>query len=131
MIRLSLAATAALALSACQPDEPSLQQIGYFKGENKNRVFVYQAPEGAKPEQVRILAAESMHTDKRMTAAFIFEAEAPNPIDNVTGATNFLAAMTAMFEQNTGWRWHYLHQPSSDEWFYDCAVEQDDICPNR
>ncbi|MFK7871094.1 MAG: hypothetical protein AB8B58_17885 [Roseobacter sp.] len=115
-----------LVLSGCNEDQ--FEQIGYFKGGNNNRVFLLQATVAVSEAEVSERAARLMHTDGRMTIAFIAEHNVIGVADLVTLAGDFQAANGAMLEKPTLWRWWYRRSPNGDETLVDCNLSASTVC---
>ena len=114
-----------LIVAACKPDP--IQQIGYFKDEASNRVFVLQADDEIEATTARDIIAGKMHTEGQMTVVYLFTSDSAAPSDVVTLAPNFVAANQAMFDSpGPAWRWRWVKAPSGKTTFTDCETAPDD-----
>jgi hypothetical protein len=121
-MRHILFAALPIALAACQSDP--FEQIGYFKDDARNRVFVLQASEAVDVEQVRQKADQLAYTDGQMTMAFVYERDTEGVTDVVTNATGYIEATDAMHRATVpAWRWRFVHQPNGQTVLTDCATE--------
>ncbi len=114
----------ALCLPACQPDGP-FKQIGYFRDDAPNRIFMLHSPEPVSTEEARAEADKQPNTAGRVTQVFLFEGGDP-PLDYVTQAADYIAAANALFDRpNPAWRWRLVKTPNGEVWFHDCKEKPD------
>ncbi|WP_227268941.1 hypothetical protein [Roseobacter weihaiensis] len=115
-----------LGLSACNEDK--FGEIGYFKGNNNNRVFVLKATEQVGEDDVAERAAKLMQTNGRMTIAFVAEQGVADLTDIVTQAQDFQRANGEMLDRHELWRWWYRRSPNGEETLVDCALGGGTVC---
>jgi hypothetical protein len=119
--RFTVVLAMGLFLMGC--DGGLFDQIGYFKDTNRNRVFHLQLTQRASTSEVLEAAKSVMHTEGRMTVAFISDFEPSNLVDVVTQAASFLDANDAMLSGGQGWRWWYRQSPNGEVTLVDCERE--------
>lgn len=117
---VALVILAALTIWIASGDEFTFEQVGYFKGENSNRVFQLVAPEGAGAADVQQAAAGKSHTDGRNTIVYVYPHGAA-AVDLVTLAATYPAANAAVYDAG-GYLWVYSRAPNGAEVFKDCAA---------
>ncbi|WP_243612941.1 hypothetical protein [Shimia aestuarii] len=112
-----------IALCACIGGDP-FSQIGYFKDDNRNRVFMLYA-ENPTEEQAIEAARSSMHTSGRFTVTYIFVGR-NKPKDIATLADNYVAANDAVYAAGKKWRWRYIASPNGKTILIDCYTKSPD-----
>lgn len=96
----------ALVTSSCLDDTDPFKQIGYFKGDNRNRVFLIQATEPVTEDQIAEYAKGLMNTAGRFTMAFIYADPNAEMTDPVTAAPDYMAAIDRMYQSRLA-PWDY------------------------
>lgn len=119
-----------LFLCGCLP-EASTDQIGYFKSDDPaNRVFLLQAKDGSSIDTLRKDAEQKINTPGQFTMVFIVPADVTTPPDVVTGASDYLQAVDAVYDTEIPFRWRSVMNPNETFVFVDCAVDQEaSACP--
>ena len=113
-----------LLLAACSGS--AFDRVSYFKDDGPNRVMVLVASRDASPEEAEQHAEQLMHTDGRLTIAYLYE---PGTAlgDPITMAANFATANQIMFEADLPpWRWRFIRGADGSTTFYDCQAEPGD-----
>ncbi|MBU2941058.1 hypothetical protein Q4525_14845 [Shimia thalassica] len=126
MKKIAILATLTLiTVAGCKDDAPTFTQIGYFKGENRNRVFSIKAETEVSSEQARVEAESKMNTAGRFTVVYVFTPDT-NPTDTITLASDYLSANEAMFDTpGPAWRWRYIKAPNGEVTLHDCESAPD------
>ena len=108
-------------LTACQDSDP-FDEAAYFRGDNRNRVFVLTAAPGTSTRDVLTEAEAQSHTAGRFTAVFVFEADsAPGVANAVTLASNYQSAIDLVYSPGlAGWRWRFMRSPDGGTDWTDC-----------
>ena len=84
------------------PQFSSPEQIGYFKADNNNRVFTFNIDRRMPEAEIRSHADRRMHTSGRITYAFYYYGDAPNP----TTASSLDRAL--QITENSDFRYSYM-----------------------
>lgn len=89
------------------------EQVGYFKDENRNRVFAYVAPDDFSDAQAREFLADVMHSEGHVTRAFLYRPFKNHPGHKLTGARDFIEASnmmaSALYDE---WSWSVVINPA-------------------
>ena len=99
IIFAAIATIGAGALLVSAPTVPSMDQVGYFKSPDRNRVMAYRAGPGSEvtQDEAHSFLANVMHTDGQLTYAVIYR-DADHPGHALTSAPSYLTAV-AMLEK--------------------------------
>ena len=130
MLRINTTAMMALTLTLTGCGEGDrFDQISYFKGDNRHRIFVMRAPAGADIEATRTFGDKSMNTDGRFTMVYIYEADSETPPDLITLASDYSTAIEIMHSEAPPWRWRYVRMPDGGTALTDCKeAPQEGAC---
>lgn len=118
--RLAVLVTVAAAIFATNAN--GADQLGYFKGGDRSRVFVYRLAPDEDEQDARRVASRLMHTVGRITASYFFDPDVDVPGDVVTMAPDFGAVNSFLYESPRvpAWRYAYAHAVDGSEAFIDC-----------
>lgn len=117
-------------IAACRDSDP-FDQVAYFRGDNRNRVYVLTAPVGTQAGVVQDRVEALFNTAGRFTAVFVFETStAPPGIQAVTLASDYMAAIDLAYsERFSGWRWRFVRTPTGETNWIDCVRRgNEDLC---
>lgn len=102
MLRHLVPPVLCLSLAACNSDSP--EQVGYFKSDNRNRVFAYHAPAALPPGAPGEFLAGRMHTPGQLTVAALYIGDTSTPGHALTTAPDYLTAAEMLFAPEfMGW----------------------------
>lgn len=77
-------------------DAEGIRQKGYFKDDRGNRMYTLELPPGGSAAMARAHAASLAGTNGQTTSAYFYLSGAKMPVDGVTLAKNYFAAMATI-----------------------------------
>lgn len=102
-----------LILSGCSesPSGPTYDQTGYYKGENKSRVYSYQIPENTTKTEIKEHGSRLSWTEGRVTSACYWHNPPHESKDLLTLSPNMETALLRGCGERSGG-----HKPAYQFW---------------
>jgi ribosomal protein L32 len=122
----------ALIDGAITPAERSdFRQVGYFKGDNRDRIFSIEMRSDVPPHVALAHARQQPNTSGQMTAVYFYTRGSLIPADGLTLAKGVFSANDVLYEIPglSKWRFAYMKWRNGTEGFVDCQAEPAaDLC---
>ena len=115
-------------LFSCLGDN-GIEQEGYFKDDNRNRIFTFSFESDVSIDEIKKHAKKQMNTSGRLTACYYYSIGSLIPRDGITLANNIYQANTAIEMFADEIKFAYLLSQSGTYTFVDCTEDPtNDLC---
>jgi len=103
------------------------EDVGYYKAQNRDRIFTVKMPMGATAAQVKAYADSKMNTAGRMTAVYFYAPGSTIPASDVTQARGLFHANSIIYEGKgmSKWKYAYVKNRNGSVTFVDCTKAND------
>ena len=106
-----------------------ITQEGYFKADDRDRIFAFSFSSTTTKSQIKAHAREQMNTSGRLTACYYFPIGSSIPRDGLTLAKGLFRANEVINMFASGIDYAYMINGRGSSQFVDCGIyPKDDLC---